>query len=165
MKISIIAAMGKNRVIGKDNQLMWSLPQELQYFKKTTMGHHLIMGRKTFESYPKVLPGRVSIVVTSNPQLKLPLEIIRAASIEDALSLAQYEGEEEVFIIGGANVYAQTIDQADRLYLTVVDFEEEGDAYFPEFDEAAFQEVSQTHVAKDDKNPYAWTAFVFDRKK
>lgn len=164
MRTSIIAAMGKNRVIGKNNKLMWRLPQELAYFKETTMGHHLIMGRKTFESYPKVLPGRTSIIVTRNEKFEVPLSCLRAASIEDALSLARYEEEQEAFIIGGAQIYAQTIEEADRLYITYVDFEEEGDAYFPEFDEGAYTLVREKTVEKDEKNPYAWTAKVLDKR-
>lgn len=163
MKISIIAAMGKNRVIGKDNQLMWRLPQELQYFKQTTMGHHLVMGRKTFQAYPKALPGRTSIIVTRQEFFDVPSGCLIKHSLEDAFAYAKTQGEQECFIIGGAEIYTQTIDSVDHIYLTYVDFCEEGHAYFPQFDEARFHVETLKTQTKDELNPYAWIAKRFDR--
>ena len=162
MIVSAIAAMGKNRVIGKDNKLLWRLPLELKYFKETTMGHHMIMGRKTFESNPP-LPGRTSIIVTRNKNYKAPEGCLVAHSIDAAIKIAETRGENEVFITGGEEIYFQSMPMIQKLYLTEVDFEEDGDAYFPPLVSKHWKLISEKHVEVSEKNPFAWTAKVYQK--
>jgi dihydrofolate reductase len=131
MTLSLIAAMAQNGVIGIDNRLPWRLPEDLKRFKSITLGHVLIMGRKTFQSIGKALPGRDTIVVSRSREFAAPGARV-VASLDAALAAA---GDGEVFIAGGAELYAQTIARADRLYLTVLDAPFDGDARFPAFDE------------------------------
>lgn len=140
MRISIIAAMAKNRVIGYRNALPWHLPEDLRHFKALTMGHAILMGRKTFESIGKPLPGRTSIVVSRNPEFVFP-GVKTASSIEAAISLCN--GEEEIFFIGGGELYGQAMPVADRIYLTEIQRDYEGDAYFPEIDASKWRETSR----------------------
>lgn len=139
-RVSVIAALAKNRVIGIDNRLPWRLPEDLAHFKALTLGHPILMGRKTFESLGRPLPGRTNIVITRNTGYA-PENCQVARSIPDALALC--EGIDEVFFIGGAELYAQTIPLADRLYLTEVDICPEGDAWFPDYDRKMFKEISR----------------------
>lgn len=140
MRISFIAAMAKNRAIGKENALPWHLPEDLKHFRNLTMGHFILMGRKTFESIGKPLPGRRSIVISRNPELAFPgVEV--AASIEGAISLCNHE--EEIFFIGGAELYRQAFPFAQRLYLTEIQQDFEGDAFFPEIDPRQWCEISR----------------------
>lgn len=139
-RISVIAALAKNRVIGIDNRLPWRLPEDLAHFKALTLGHPVLMGRKTFESLGRPLPGRLNVVITRNPDYHQD-GVTRADSIPAAL--AACSDHDEVFFIGGAELYAQAIPLADRLYLTEVDIEVAGDAWFPEFDPLAFREVER----------------------
>lgn len=136
-RLSLIAAMARNRAIGIDNKLPWRLPEDLKHFKTLTLGHHILMGRKTWESLPGKLPGRTSVVITRSRDLQVP-DCIVAHSIEEAI--AACSGDEEVFFIGGAELYRQALDIADRLYLTEIHQDFEGDAWFPEFDPAQWQE-------------------------
>ncbi len=139
-RVSVIAALAKNRVIGIENRLPWRLPEDLAHFKALTLGHPILMGRKTFESLGRPLPGRTNVVITRNRDYR-PEGCLVADSIPAAIALC---GEaDEVFFIGGAELYAQVIPLADRLYLTEVDVEATGDAWFPEFDRSAFREVSR----------------------
>lgn len=136
--VSLIAAMAKNRVIGMDNRLPWRLPADLKRFKELTMGHPIIMGRKTFESIGKPLPGRSNIVVSRGPAPEDAQDrgIFWVGSLEKAFLIAQnFEGADEVFVIGGANVYAQALPIASKIYLTVIDQEIPGDALFPKFEQ------------------------------
>jgi dihydrofolate reductase len=162
MIVSAIAAMGKNRVIGKDNQLLWKLPLELKYFKETTIGHHLILGRKTFESRPP-LPNRTSIIVTRNKKYDPPEGCLVVHSIESAIELAHQRGEKEVFICGGEEIYHQSMPQIQKLYLTEVDFSDKGDAYFPPLVSNQWKLESENHMPIGEKNPLAWTAKVYTR--
>jgi dihydrofolate reductase len=139
-RISVIAALARNRVIGIDNRLPWRLPEDLAHFKALTLGHPILMGRKTFESLGRPLPGRTNIVITRNPDYRNEGCQV-AASIPAALALCA--DVDEVFFIGGAELYAQVIPLADRLYLTEVAIEAEGDAWFPDYDRNAFREVSR----------------------
>ncbi|MBI5659042.1 MAG: dihydrofolate reductase [Nitrosomonadales bacterium] len=141
MKLSVIAAMAQNRTIGINNTLPWRIPEDLRHFKTLTMGHHIIMGRKTFDSIGKPLPGRTTVVVTRNRELELPPGCLVAHSLEEAI--AACAGDEEVFIAGGAELYAQALLFADTLYLTELQQQVEGDAHFPELDRGAWQEVSR----------------------
>ncbi|MGB9130469.1 MAG: dihydrofolate reductase [Thiobacillus sp.] len=139
-RISVIAALAKNRVIGIENRLPWRLPEDLAHFKALTLNHPILMGRKTFESLGRPLPGRTNIVITRNPDYK-PEGCLVAASISAAIALCT--DADEIFFIGGADLYAQAIPLADRLYLTEVDVEAAGDAWFPDYDRSAFREVSR----------------------
>lgn len=131
-KISIIAAIGNNRELGKDNKLLWHIAEDLKHFKELTTGHAVIMGQKTFESIGKPLPDRLNIVLAKDPTLKIEGVAI-SNSIKDALTLAQDFNDDEIFFIGGGSVYAQTIDLADKLYLTKVDANFEADTFFPDY--------------------------------
>jgi dihydrofolate reductase len=162
MIVSAIAAMGKNRVIGKDNQLMWRLPLELKYFKETTLGHHLILGRKTFESRPP-LPGRTSIVVTRNKKYSVPTGCLVAHSVPDAIEMAQTRGEKEVFISGGEEIYFLSMPLIQKLYLTEVDYTAEGDAYFPPLVANQWKLESENQMPIGEKNPHAWTARIYTK--
>lgn len=128
MTVSIIAAMSRNRVIGRDGAIPWSMPADMSRFRELTLGHTVIMGRKTFESIGRPLPGRKNIVVTSRPDYPLS-GALRAASFDAALRLAEADGE--VFICGGGEIYAQALPLAARIYLTVADFDAAGDTLFP----------------------------------
>jgi dihydrofolate reductase len=151
MIISLIAAMDRNRLIGNKNQLPWHLPADFAHFKSVTMGKPVIMGRKTYESIGKPLPGRSNIVLTQNPELAYE-GVICVASFEDAVA-AEPEAE-ELMIIGGSSIYEMLLPKIDRMYLTYVEAEFEGDAWFPDFDDSQWMEVeSETHLA-DEKNRY-----------
>lgn len=163
MIVSAIAAMGKNRVIGKDNQLLWRLPLELKYFKETTLGHHLILGRKTFESRPP-LPGRTSIVVTRNKKYSVPAGCLIAHSVPEAIEIAQRRGENEVFVSGGEEIYFLAMPLIQKLYLTEVDYSEEGDAFFPPLVANQWKLESENHMPIGEKNPLTWTAKIYTRK-
>jgi dihydrofolate reductase len=139
-RISVIAALARNRVIGIENRLPWRLPEDLAHFKALTLNHPILMGRKTFESLGRPLPGRTNIVITRNAHYK-PDGCLVADSIPAAIALCA--DADEVFFIGGADLYAQAIPLVDRLYLTEVDIEAEGDAWFPDYDRSAFREVSR----------------------
>jgi dihydrofolate reductase len=139
-RISLIVAMDRNRGIGIGNQLPWKLPEDLAHFKRTTTGHAIIMGRKTFESIGRPLPGRRSIVVTRNPAWQAE-GVLTAPTPEQACALAQHE--EHAFIIGGAELFAQTIALADRMIVTEIDAQFECDTFFPEVDHADWQETGR----------------------
>ncbi len=135
-RTSIIVSIGKNLVIGRQDKLMWPIPEDLKRFKQLTMGHPVIMGRKTFESIlqslGKPLPGRTNIVVTRD-QSYAPVGVVVAYSLEEAVRKATEVDQEEIFIVGGAQIYEQALPLADRLYLTLIDDEKPGDAYFPPY--------------------------------
>ena len=162
MIISMIAAMGKNRVIGKDNKMMWRLPSEWAYFKKTTLGHHIITGRKNFEAQGRALPGRTNIIVTRNTDYTAEGCVIKH-SIEDALNFCREQGETEAFICGGGQIYADSVSIVDRIYLTEVDYEENGQVYFPHFDESKFEKLEVLSMIKEEGNMFAWTAYQYNR--
>ena len=159
-RISIIAAMAKNRVIGIDNTLPWRLPADMAHFKALTMGHHIVMGRKTYESLGRPLPGRTSVIITRSPDFEAPGCIV-AGSIEQALAACR--GDAEVFVIGGAELYRQALTFADRIYLTEIQAEFAGDAFFPEFDRGAWKETQRVACEPDEKNSLACHFVVYDR--
>lgn len=133
--LSIICAMGKNRAIGRNNKLPWNIPDDLKHFKKITSGHAVVMGRKTFESLPCPLPGRTNIVITNDPSFKAEGCVI-CYSIEEAFAKAKKIEKDEIFIIGGGAIYKQTINTANKLYLTIVDDEPaDADTFFPDYSE------------------------------
>ena len=149
--VSIIVAMAKARVIGKENDMPWHLPADLQHFRKVTTGKPIIMGRKTYESIGRPLPKRHNIIISRNSDYKVDgCDVV--GSLEDAVTLA---GDvEELFIIGGGFLYSQTINQADKLYLTFIDLDVEGDTFFPEYEHLKITKVSSEHHQKDENNPY-----------
>ena len=156
MIISLIAAMDKNRLIGRENGLPWHLPADFKHFKEVTMAKPVIMGRKTFESIGKPLPGRENIVISRSG---FDAEgIVVVDTIDKALQAAN--GAEEAMVIGGASFYEQMIDRADRLYLTHVDAECEGDAWFPDFDVSEWNIVSEQKHNADEKNNYSFNLFT-----
>jgi dihydrofolate reductase len=162
MTISAILAMSKNRVIGKDNQIPWHLSADLKYFKRTTLNHHIIMGRKTFLSIGNPLPKRTNVVLTRNPFF-IASNVLVATSIEEGLQLARDNGEEETFIIGGGEIYRQSMPYLDKIYLTLIEVEVEGDVFFPELDESQWQLVSEEAHKADDKNEYNYSFLIYER--
>ncbi|MCD6201396.1 MAG: dihydrofolate reductase [Bacteroidales bacterium] len=163
MIISQIAAMSRNRVIGRDNTLPWHMPDDLAYFFRITKGHHIIMGRRNYESNGKALPGRVNIVVTHNKDYLAPGCMV-VHSVQEALDYAKKQGEKEVFIVGGGTLYAATLTITERIYLTLLDAYVEGDTFFPELDPQLWQVVSEEFHPADDRNPYNYTFYIFERK-
>jgi dihydrofolate reductase len=164
MKIHLIAAVANNQVIGGDNRLLWHLPADLKHFKDLTMGHTLIMGRKTFESIGKPLKGRRTIVITSQTEYNAQ-GCLLARSLREALTLA---GEEkEVFIAGGGQVYDQAIrlPQASRIHLTRIFASFTGDTFFPEIDPAQWELSERSDREADEKNPYPYSFQVYKRKR
>lgn len=139
-RISIIAAMARNRVIGIDNTLPWRLPEDLKHFKALTLGHHILMGRKTWESLGRPLPGRTSVVITRSQNLQVPGCLV-ANSIAEAV--AACDNDNEIFFIGGEELYRQALDVADRIYLTEIKADFSGDAWFPEFDTNLWRETGR----------------------
>jgi dihydrofolate reductase len=165
--VSIIAAMDRNRGIGVDNRLPWRLSADLKRFRELTMGHHIIVGRKTFESIMQIggkpLPGRRMIVVTRDRSYRAEgCDVTH--SVEGAITLASERGESEVFICGGAEIYAQSIEVADRMYLTLVDAEVAADTFFPEFDEREWGDRESVYQPADEKNQYPFTFKLMVRK-
>jgi len=160
LKISIIVAMAKNRVIGADNKIPWKLSGDLQMFKQITMGHHLIMGRKTWESVGRLLPGRTTVVVTRQKNYSAPGALI-ADSFDTAIVACG--NDKEIFVIGGAQLFDVALSRADRIYLTLVDAEVAGDTRMPEFDLKLWQlQRSETYPA-DEKNQYEYLFAIYDR--
>jgi dihydrofolate reductase len=162
MRIALIAAAARNDVIGRDNQLPWHLPDEFRHFKQTTEGHHVIMGRLTWESRNKPLPRRVNIVVSTTPGYAAPGATV-VTSLAAALAAAEAAGEDEAFVIGGTRLYAEALPLADRLYLTRVEAEPEGDAYFPAFDASEWREVDRREHPIDERHAHAYTIRILDR--
>ncbi len=163
MKLSIIAAIGKNNELGGNNTLLWRLSDDLKLFKQLTMGHCIIMGRKTFESIGKALPGRVNIVVTTG---QIEVEgVYRAIDLNHAVELARETGDEEAFIIGGGQIYSYAIDLADKLYITEVDAEfPEADIFLPSIDYNDWKLMDSKSFQKSDKNEFHFEYKEYIRK-
>lgn len=162
LKLSMIAAMGKNRVIGKDNDMPWHLPADLQHFKKTTLGSPIIMGRKTYDSIGRPLPGRLNIILSRNTRLEIEgCSVVN--SLEDAIDLAEKTDASEIFITGGAHLYDKFLENADRLYLTLIDEKFDGDTYFPDYTQFNWKEAAKENHKADDKNPHAYSFVTLDR--
>jgi dihydrofolate reductase len=165
MIISLIAALAQNNTIGKDNDLPWHLPDDMKYFMQTTKGHHCIMGRKNYQSIPekfRPLPNRTNIVVTRQSNFDAPGCII-VNSIDAGINIARKNGEAEVFIIGGAEIYNSSMQQADRLYLTEIQGKIDGDTHFPAFKQNEWREVSRDHHGTDERHAYAFDFVVYER--
>ncbi len=161
MTITCIVAMAENRVIGRDGDLPWRLPADLKRFKRVTMGHTLVMGRKTWESIGRPLPGRTSVVLTKQVDYEVPEGVRVAASMDEAL--AGSAGEDEVFVIGGASVYAEALPRADRLVLTLVRTTSEGDVRFPDLEERDWEIVGEEDRPADERNPHDLCFRTYER--
>lgn len=162
MYISIVVAVSENGVIGRAGGLPWHLGDDLRRFKRLTMGHTLVMGRRTWESIGRPLPGRRIVVVTRQPDYRAE-GVETAADIDDALELARQAGDDEVFFVGGAEVYAQALPRATRLYFTRVHADVDGDTYFPDAQWGNWKQVSSEHHDADAKNDFASTFEVYER--
>ncbi len=166
IRLAVIVAAAENGVIGRNNALPWHLPQDLRYFKRVTMGKPIVMGRKTFESIGRPLPGRTNIVITRNPDFTA--EGVRVvASLDEALRLAgdiaRIDGAQELVVIGGVEIYKASIPRADRLYITEVHASVKGDAFLPEIDWEHWREVGREHHGASDANPYEYSFVVYNR--
>ncbi len=159
MIISLIVAMDEKRGIGKNNQLPWYLSDDLKRFKALTMGHHIIMGRKTYESIGRLLPGRTMVVVTRNPEYEVA-GVLVANSLPGALEIAENRNESEVFIVGGAEIFAEASLIADRIYLTRVHAIVDADVFFPELDQDLWIEQESSFVDANEKNEYPMSFVV-----
>lgn len=166
MRMTIIAAVADNRAIGRDGRIPWHLPADLAFFKRTTMGHTMVMGRETFES-AGALPGRTTIVLTRRPGYRPEARegrTIRVAhDLDEAVRLAEEAGEDELFVCGGAGVYREALERADRMVLTRVEGEFEADTFFPPFDTARWREVAREEHAPDERNRYRLRFVEYER--
>lgn len=165
MIISAIAAVSKNFVIGRDNDLPWNLPDDMKFFMQTTKGHHCIMGRKNYESIPekfRPLPNRTNIVVTRQKTFRAPGCIV-VNSMDRAVDIARNNGETEVFIIGGADIYRAGMAVTQRMYLTEIQAEVQGDVFFPSYDKAQWKETKRIHHAADEKHAYAFDFVIYEK--
>jgi dihydrofolate reductase len=165
MTLSMIVAISENGVIGNEDALPWRLSEDLKRFKRLTMGHHILMGRKTFESIGRALPGRTSVIITRQPDYDFAgvtdNALVAAGSLEDAIQLSSQD--DEAFVIGGAEIYRQAFQHVDRLYLTRVHAEVAGDTRFPEFDLTAWQLREETRHAADEKNHHEHSFQIYER--
>ncbi|HEX7832863.1 MAG TPA: dihydrofolate reductase [Thermoanaerobaculia bacterium] len=162
MKLSILAALSTNGVIGRDNDIPWRQSTDLKRLKSMTLGHHVIMGRVTYDSVGKALPGRTNVVITRQ-DLAIP-NVTVVHSLEDAIQVAARAGESEAFVLGGAEIYAQANHRADRMYLTRVHADVEGDTFFPEFDDVSeWHLVDAEHFEADEQNQYPYSFLTYDR--
>jgi dihydrofolate reductase len=163
MRVSFIVAKAENNVIGINNKLPWHLKDDLQNFKKITMGHHILMGRKTFESIGKALPGRMSLVVSSEPKANQD-SVLWFNSIFRAIKQAERSGESELFIIGGEKVFKAALSLCDRIYLSEVHGDVKGDTYFPSLSIKNWKKVSEQKFPKNADNDHEFTFMILDRK-
>lgn len=166
MKLSVIVAVAENGVVGRNNALPWHIPADLQYFKRNTLGKPIVMGRKTYESIGKPLPGRTNIVVSANPEYSAEgVQVV--SSLQQALALAEnialIDGRDELMVIGGAAIYELAIPQADRLYVTEIHAEVEGDAALPPVDWAQWREISRLRHDAEPPNHFNYSFVVYDR--
>lgn len=159
---TIIVAVAENNAIGKDNQLLWHLSDDLKRFKSLTSGHHIIMGRKTFESFPQPLPNRTHVVITKQEDYKVPHGIIVVNSLKDALNIAKEDNQP--FIIGGGEIYNQSLKVAHKIELTRVHHDFEADTFFPEIDNTIWKETSNVYHKKDDKNAFDYSFISYTRE-
>lgn len=161
--ISFIVAMDRNHVIGFNNQMPWHLPNDLKFFKETTTGHTIVMGRKTFESIGRVLPNRKHIVLTKSNN-NFPDEVEVVQDIESIIQLSE-SNDEELFVIGGGNIFKQLLPYADKLYVTLINETFEGDVFFPDISMEEWEEVSKEKGIQDERNPYEYYFIQYVRKK
>lgn len=162
MTITIIAAAAENNALGKDNDLVWHLPDDFKRFKAITSGHFIVMGRKTFESFPKPLPNRTHVIITRQKEYRVPEGCLVAPSIKEALQLCPQN--EEVFIIGGGEIYKQSIEIADKIELTRVHTEVEADTFFPEIEPNHWKILEEEYHPKDEKHKFDFTYLTYLKK-
>jgi dihydrofolate reductase len=165
MIISLIAAMAENRVIGKNNDLPWRLPDDMKFFMQTTKGHYVIMGRKNYDSLTdkfKPLPNRTNIVVTRQKKFNAPGCIV-VNGVQEGIEIARENQEQEAFVIGGAEIYSITLSVAHRIYLTEIHARIDGDTFFPEFSKREWREVSRKSHAADERHPYSFDFVIYER--
>ena len=167
---SIIVAVASNGMIGRDNRLVWRLPDDMKFFKETTMGHHVLMGRKNYESIPprfRPFSGRTNVVISRNAALKLEEEVNVFQSINEGLSFAESRGEEECFIIGGGQIYKEALaqDLVDKMYITEINYSFDGDVFFPEVNKADWAEVERLHHPADQKHAHSFDFVTYVKKK
>ncbi len=160
--IILVAAAAENNALGKEGDLLWHLPDDFKHFKNLTSGHYIIMGRKTFETFPKPLPNRKHLIITRNVNYEAPDDCIVVNSIEAALKLSQ--AQEEVFVIGGGEIYREALPFADKIELTRVHHTFEADAFFPELDLAVWKLLSEVMHPADEKHQYSFTFQTWIRK-
>ena len=163
MKLSLIVAAAENGVIGKDGKMPWRLPAESAYFRQTTLGHPVITGRKNYEAMGRPLPDRLNVVITRQPGYEVPSGVMVVHSLEEALKLPQVKAANEVFVIGGQQIYEQAMSQADKLYLTIVHANISGDTFF-EYDPNEWKVVRTQKHLSDDENKYAFTVQLLERR-
>ncbi|MBB09985.1 MULTISPECIES: dihydrofolate reductase [unclassified Alcanivorax] len=167
IRLSLMVAKASNRVIGRNNKLPWYLPNDLKYFKQVTFGKPVIMGRKTWDSLGKPLPGRTNIVITRQADFQAEGAKV-VATLDEAVTLAEnvafIEGQDEAVVMGGAEIYALALPQADRLYLTEVHAEVDGDTWFPEYDTSEWKEIGREDFPAEGPNPYDYSFVVYERK-
>jgi len=162
--ISIVVAVSENNAIGRNNQLLWHLPNDLRFFKNTTWGAAVIMGRKTFESVNKPLPGRTNIVITTNKSWHAD-QVLVAAGVEEAIAIARELHHKDIYIIGGGEIYRQSINNTDRVYLTRVHGIFEADVFFDKLPENQWKLISSEKHEPDEKHAFAYTFEVWDRQQ
>jgi dihydrofolate reductase len=162
MKLSLIVATDEKGVIGKDNIIPWHMPADMAHFKQTTLGHPIIMGRKTFESIGRPLPGRQNIVVSRQPDFS-PDGVQVAHSLDQAIALAVVSHVKEIFIIGGQSIYEEALAKASKIYLTLIHTDVEGDRYF-KYEPSEWQEVSRQHHKADADNPFSYDFIVLEKQ-
>ncbi len=161
---SFIVARANNGVIGKNNQLIWHMPHDLKFFKETTSGHYVVMGRKSYESMGKPLPNRLNVIITRNKDYAVEGALV-VHSLEEALQLAGEQNQKEVFILGGGEIYRQALEKkvVDRIYLTEIKESFEGDTYFPELDGKEWKETHREEYQADHKNPHDYAFVTLDK--
>jgi dihydrofolate reductase len=163
MRLSIIAALSTNNVIGRSSDIPWRQSTDLKRLKAMTMGHHMILGRKTWDTLGKPLPGRTMVVITHQDNFA-PEGVIVVKSLEDAIQFVEQSGDEEPFIAGGAQIYEQSMHRADRMYLTRVHADVQGDTFFPDFDDVSeWRLIDSEHFEADDKNQYPYSFLTYER--
>lgn len=165
--VSLIAAVAENKVIGKDNDLVWHLPEDMRFFRETTKGHYVITGRRNYESIPekyRPLKGRTNVVVTHDVSYKAPGAFV-VNSLEEAIMVASNSGDEEVFLIGGGQIYKEALEKnlVDRMYLTLIQGVFEGDTFFPDFDEDRWEITSERFHSADDENSHGMVFRIYDK--
>jgi dihydrofolate reductase len=165
MRRSLIVAMTADRVIGREGDLPWRLRSDLQRFKRLTMGHHLIMGRTTYESIGRPLPGRTSLVLSRDADYRIDHESVQVlGSLEQAFQVAEQAGDQEAFVIGGGQIYQQALPHVDRMYMTHVEAPVSGDAYFPEWNTTEWELLSEEKLAADEQNEYRSVFRLYERR-
>lgn len=161
MILSHIVAVSQNFAIGRKNRLPWHMPDDLRYFHDVTRGHTVIMGRKNYHANGGALKGRTNIVITRKADYHLPDAMV-TSSIEEAINIAVLKGEKECFIVGGGEIYRQTLERVDRIYLTLIDVRVEGDVYYPQINLNDYTVLSREDHQADERNPYNWTYYVLE---